>query len=140
MAEHMKGPKKAVHHKAAPGKSKEAASRTKLQKACSYIAKGVRAGVMSAFLANQAMAAMGCGARTELPEDEMATIHEDSDDAGSKPQIDAGNDDGGSKPGVDAGGSKGIITDDGGSKPGVDAGGSKGIDIDAGGSKEESAG
>lgn len=158
MAEHMKGPKKAPHHKEthkkAPDKKKEGASD--IRRACMYITKAVRAGVLGAAIATKAMAMMGCGARTGLPEDEMAFVDKDQDDgkvdAGQDGcmSIDAGHDGsmsvdaGGSKPGIDAGGSKGIDTDAGGSKPGIDAGGSKpgidaggseGVDTDAGGSK-----
>ncbi len=130
MAENEKrlsGPKKAPK-----AKSSAAEGKSDLNKACTYIVRAVRAGVLSASLASQVMSTMGCGARTGLPEDEMAFV-----DKGDDGTVDAGND---GCMAVDAGTDGCMGVDAGGSKPGIDAGGSKGIDTDAGGSKGESAG
>jgi hypothetical protein len=126
MTEEMKGPKKAPTQKKAPASG--AAEQSKLRKACIYITKGVKAGVMSAFLANQALSAMGCGARTGL-EDDMATIDKGHDDG----TVDAGHD---GCMAVDAGHDGCMGIDAGGSKPGIDAGTDGSMGIDAGGSKD----
>jgi len=135
MSEHTKGHRKAPHethkHKE-KGKTAESKGKSEVRLACMHITRAVRAGVLTAALATKAMTMMGCGARTELPTDDMVQVDDHDHDAGVGGEgggcmgVDAG-----PCMGVDAGGSKGIDMDAGGSK-GIDAGGSKGIDDPSG--------